>query len=108
MTNEIFVQSIYGNGGRYFWIHNTGPFGCLPYVLERVPILASQVDKTGCGVPFNEVAQLFNKKLKGTVAQLRDQFPLAAFTYVDVYSVKYSLISQARNHGNTPSQTVLM
>ncbi|KAK3443223.1 hypothetical protein EUGRSUZ_B03272 [Eucalyptus grandis] len=36
------VSYIYGEGGRYFWIHNTGPVGCLPYVMERIPILVSQ------------------------------------------------------------------
>ncbi|ONK58119.1 uncharacterized protein A4U43_C09F8320 [Asparagus officinalis] len=95
----IAIQSIYGEGGRYFWIHNTGPFGCLPYVLDRIPILASQVDRAGCGAPFNEMAQLFNEKLKKTVDQLREQLPLAVFTYVDVYSVKYSLVSQPRKFG---------
>ncbi|KAJ6809388.1 GDSL esterase/lipase-like [Iris pallida] len=93
------IQSVYGQGGRSFWIHNTGPFGCLPYVLERVPVMAAQVDRAGCGTQLNEVAQLFNEMLKGTVARLRKDLPLAAFTYVDVYSVKYSLISEATKHG---------
>nr|CAD1824470.1 unnamed protein product [Ananas comosus var. bracteatus] len=69
------IQSVYGQGGRYFWIHNTGPFGCLPYVLERVPLKAPDVDRHGCGTPFNGVAQLFNEKLKETVAQLRRDLP---------------------------------
>lgn len=92
-------QYIYGQGGRNFWIHNTGPFGCLAYVLERIPISAAEVDKSGCGTPFNEVAQYFNRGLKKVVFQLRKKLPLAAITYVDVYSVKYKLISQARKHG---------
>ncbi|KAI9386598.1 hypothetical protein POPTR_010G047900v4 [Populus trichocarpa] len=93
------VSYIYGQGGRNFWIHNTGPFGCLAYVLERIPISAAEVDKSGCGTPFNEVAQYFNRGLKKVVFQLRKELPLAAITYVDVYSVKYKLISQARKHG---------
>lgn len=95
----VIIQDVYGQGGRYFWIHNTGPFGCLPYVLDRIPIMESELDRAGCGIPFNEVAQLFNKMLKDTVAHLREEFPLASFTYVDVYSVKYSLITQAKKHG---------
>ncbi|XP_008804229.1 GDSL esterase/lipase ACHE-like isoform X1 [Phoenix dactylifera] len=95
----IVVKNIYGQGGRFFWIHNTGPFGCLPYVLDRLLLTAAQVDRVGCGAPFNEVAKLFNVKLKKTVNQLRKDLPLAVFTYVDVYSVKYELISQANKHG---------
>ncbi|XP_075638250.1 GDSL esterase/lipase At3g26430-like [Castanea sativa] len=93
------IQYIYGQGGRSFWIHNTAPVGCLPYVLDRLKITAAQVDKAGCAAPFNDVAQYFNRKLKEVVVQLRKDLPLAAITYVDVYSVKYSLISQARKHG---------
>lgn len=95
----LHFQYIYGQGGRSFWIHNTGPVGCLPYILDRLKITASQVDKAGCATPFNNVAKYFNHKLKQVVVQLRKDLPLAAITYVDVYSVKYSLISQAKKHG---------
>jgi len=37
--------------------------------------------------------------LNKTVAQLRRELPLASFTYVDLYSVKYSLIRQAHKYG---------
>ncbi|CAD5166436.1 unnamed protein product [Musa acuminata subsp. malaccensis] len=94
----VVIKGVYGQGGRFFWIHNTGPFGCLPYVLDRYPIRAPEVDHVGCGAPFNDVAQLFNAKLKETVAQLRKDLPQAVFTYVDVYTIKYSLISQAKKH----------
>lgn len=94
------AQNVYAQGGRSFWIHNTGPVGCLPYVMDRFLVTAAQVDKFGCASPFNEVAQFFNLKLKEAVRQLREDLPLAAITYVDIYSVKYSLISQANKLGN--------
>ncbi|OAY34456.1 alpha-L-fucosidase 3 [Manihot esculenta] len=93
------VSYIYGVGGRNFWIHNTGPFGCLAYVIDRMPISKAEFDDVGCGIPFNEVAQYFNRGLKKVVAQLRKQLPHASITYVDVYTVKYNLISRARKHG---------
>ncbi|KAF8378213.1 hypothetical protein HHK36_029552 [Tetracentron sinense] len=93
------IKNIYSQGGRSFWIHNTGPVGCLPYVMDRVLITTGQVDSAGCASPFNEVAQYFNQKLKEAVVQLRMDLPLAAITYVDAYSLKYSLISQAKKHG---------
>ncbi|XP_024023934.1 alpha-L-fucosidase 3 isoform X2 [Morus notabilis] len=96
---KTIVKHVYGQGGRYFWIHNTGPVGCLAYVLERLPVTSAQMDKAGCASPFNEVAQFFNRGLKEAVVQLRKDLPLAAITYVDVYSVKYSLFSQSKKHG---------
>ncbi|KAK8933608.1 GDSL esterase/lipase [Platanthera zijinensis] len=95
----VAIKAIYWQGGRYFWIHNTGPFGCLPYILDNFTLQAPEVDRAGCGSPFNGVAQLFNSLLKETVLQLRKELPLASFTYVDVYSNKYRLISHAREFG---------
>ncbi|XP_057749952.1 GDSL esterase/lipase At3g26430-like isoform X1 [Arachis stenosperma] len=93
------IRNVYEEGGRSFWIHNTGPLGCLPYMLDRYPMSSDQIDKSGCAKPFNQVAQYFNRKLKDTVMQLRKQLPEAAITYVDVYRVKYSLISNAQKYG---------
>ncbi|KAK4715969.1 hypothetical protein R3W88_014307 [Solanum pinnatisectum] len=78
------IKKVYAKGGRSFWIHNTGPVGCLPYVMDHFMITAAQVNKYGlygCANSFNE---------------LRKELPLAAFTYVDVYSVKYSSIGHAK------------
>ncbi|KAK8526392.1 hypothetical protein V6N13_017430 [Hibiscus sabdariffa] len=80
-------------------IIQAGPVGCLPYMMDRIPVLASQIDVHGCATPFNDVAQFFNQGLKKTVERLRKDLVDAAITYVDVYSLKYSLISQGRKHG---------
>ncbi|KAJ6351548.1 hypothetical protein OIU78_007465 [Salix suchowensis] len=93
------VKQIYAVGGRTFWIHNTGPVGCLPYSLDRFLITASQIDKHGCASPFNEVSQFFNHRLKEAVGQLRKDLPQAAITYVDIYSLKYTLITRAKEFG---------
>ncbi|KAI7727337.1 hypothetical protein M8C21_027609 [Ambrosia artemisiifolia] len=96
----LLDQDIYDQGGRSFWIHNTGPFGCLPYVLDRQLVTAGQVDKYGCVGPYNELAQFFNHELKETVNQLREDLPKATIIYVDVYSVKHALITQATRYGD--------
>ncbi|KAK7336335.1 hypothetical protein VNO77_16872 [Canavalia gladiata] len=93
------IKYVYAHGGRSFWVHNTGPIGCLPYIMDLHRVKSSQRDKAGCVVPYNEVAKFYNRGLKATVVELRRELPLAAITYVDVYSVKYSLISQAMKHG---------
>lgn len=68
--------------------------------MDLHPVKAHEVDKAGCAKPYNEVAQFFNRELKEAVVQLRKKLHSASITYVDVYSVKYSLISQAKKHGN--------
>ena len=68
-------------------------------MLDRFPMSPAQMDKFGCAKPFNEVAQYFNKRLKETVEKLREELPEAKITYVDVYSVKYNLISNAPKYG---------
>ncbi|GFP97512.1 GDSL esterase/lipase at3g26430 [Phtheirospermum japonicum] len=52
-------QIIRKQGGQSFWIHNTGPAGCLPYVMDRFLVTAAQIDKYGCSSPFNEVSKFF-------------------------------------------------
>ncbi|XP_062149835.1 esterase-like [Alnus glutinosa] len=91
------VKKIYDLGARSFWIHNTGPIGCLPYILAN--FLSAQRDSHGCAKPYNDVAKYFNYKLKEAIVQLRIDLPLAAITHVDLYSAKYSLFSEPKKHG---------
>lgn len=94
------VQHLYEQGGRAFWIHNTGPIGCLPvnlfYVSNPAP---GYLDEHGCVKAQNEMAIEFNSKLKERIVRLKAELPEAAITYVDVYSAKYGLISNAKNLG---------
>lgn len=92
-------QQLYEEGARFFWIHNTGPIGCLPYSIIYDRSKPRNLDKIGCVAPQNKVAREFNKQLKDIVLKLRKQLPEAALTYVDVYSAKYELISKAKNLG---------
>ncbi|KAF3447614.1 hypothetical protein FNV43_RR12801 [Rhamnella rubrinervis] len=69
-------KNIYNtSGGTSFWIHNTGPMGCLPYILANFP--SAERDKAGCSKPHNDLAQYFNYQLKQAVLQLRKELPLA-------------------------------
>ncbi|KAJ1416500.1 SGNH hydrolase superfamily [Sesbania bispinosa] len=93
------VQQLYNEGARVFWIHNTGPIGCLPYSYIYYEPKKGNLDANGCVKPHNEIAQEFNKQLKDQVFQLRSKLPLAKLTYVDVYTAKYELISNAKIQG---------
>ncbi|VVB04128.1 unnamed protein product [Arabis nemorensis] len=93
------IRTVYKKGGRRFWIHNTGPLGCLPYVLDRWPVPDSQIDGHGCAIPRNEIARYFNAELKKRVIGLRKELVKAAITYVDIYTIKLTLITQAKKLG---------
>ena len=95
----FMFQQLYNEGARVFWIHNTGPIGCLPYSYIYYEPKKGNLDAYGCVKPQNELAQEFNRQLKDRVFQLRKKLPLAKFTYVDAYTAKYQLISTAKSQG---------
>ncbi|XVF60192.1 hypothetical protein PTKIN_Ptkin08bG0024700 [Pterospermum kingtungense] len=93
------VQHLYEHGARAFWIHNTGPIGCLPVSLHYHDIKPKELDKQGCLKAQNDYAKEFNRKLKYRVIKLRKELPHAAITYVDIYAAKYELIGNAKKQG---------
>ncbi|KAL9243187.1 hypothetical protein vseg_017106 [Gypsophila vaccaria] len=93
------VQHLYKGGARSFWIHNTGPIGCLPDSTGTISPQPGTLDQYGCIKSRNDIAIEFNKQLNESVSKLRTVLPEAAITYVDVYTAKYGLISQAKSLG---------
>ncbi|KAK7339620.1 hypothetical protein VNO77_20298 [Canavalia gladiata] len=98
------VQILYGLGARTFWIHNTGPLGCLPVAMPQHNANnftpgPGYLDQNGCVNFLNDRAKEFNKRLKKIVVKLRAQFPDASLIYVDMFSAKYRLISTAKKEG---------
>ncbi|XP_010551928.1 PREDICTED: GDSL esterase/lipase At5g14450 [Tarenaya hassleriana] len=94
------VRSIYERGGRSFWVHNTGPFGCLPvnmFYMGNPP--PGYLDEHGCVKAQNQMSMEFNRLLKEAVIKLRSELTEAAITYVDVYSAKYEMISNPKSRG---------
>ena len=87
---------------------NTCPLGYLPYVLDRLPITAGQVDHIGYVGPANDVAKYFNTKLNETVVELIKQLSLASITCVDLYSLKYALLSKAKKYGKNKRQNLCL
>jgi len=66
---------------------------------------AGYLDQNGCINYQNDMAREFNKKLKNFVLKLRAKFLDASFIYVDMFSAKYELISNANKEGNPPAPT---
>ena len=100
-VNHLF-QHLYQGGARSFWIHNTGPIGCLPVTLLNYhQPMPGILDEHGCVIAQNDVTKEFNWHLESRVIKLREQLSDAALSYVDVFAAKYKLISNAKKQGST-------
>ncbi|VFQ73843.1 unnamed protein product [Cuscuta campestris] len=93
------IRGLYQQGARRFWVHNTGPLGCLPKVLTRRNYSPGELDEHGCAISVNKGALEFNRELFTLCNQLRPQMEGAVIVYVDVYSIKYDLIANSSTYG---------
>lgn len=90
------LWALYLVGGRNFWVHNTGPLGCLPEKLGTRKPDKTELDAYGCIASMNEAARVFNSRLKDACQQVGDEMQNgSSIVYVDVYSIKYNLIANA-------------
>lgn len=93
-------QSIYQNGGKKFWVHNTGPLGCLPQKLATAAYeTANAFDGHGCLKSLNDAAKAFNNQLRALCKQLGSKMRNAVVVYVDIYAIKYHLITNSADYG---------
>ncbi|KAK6239246.1 hypothetical protein QUC31_004715 [Theobroma cacao] len=95
---EYGMKILYDSGARNFWIHNTGPLGCLPRIIATFG-KNDNLDELGCVNSHNRAANVFNMKLHDVCVNFLAQLPEANCTYVDIYSMKLSLISTHSLYG---------
>ncbi|KAH1108124.1 hypothetical protein J1N35_011892 [Gossypium stocksii] len=93
------MKRLYDAGARNFWVHNTGPLGCLPRIIATFGRKPSNLDEHGCVASHNRAATVFNKKLHDMCLQFLAQSPEANITYVNIYSIKLNLISNYSLYG---------
>ncbi|XP_022727647.1 GDSL esterase/lipase At1g54790-like [Durio zibethinus] len=93
------IKRLYDAGARNFWIHNTGPLGCLPRIIATFGKNASNLDELGCIISHNRAANVFNLKLYDICLKFLAQLPEANCTFVDIYSIKLNLISNYSLYG---------
>ncbi|KAI3993370.1 hypothetical protein MKX01_010113 [Papaver californicum] len=96
---KLAVQNLYKFGGKKFWIHNTGPLGCVPRELARHPHNNTDLDPIGCYKVHNDVSIAFNKGLKALCEDLRATFIDATIVYVDIYRIKFDLFPRYKSYG---------
>lgn len=96
---EIAMKTLYDQGGRNFWVHNTGPLGCLPQKLSMVEKTSRDLDPHGCISRYNDAANLFNEGLHKLCQGLRSELKDATVVYVDINAIKYDLIANSSKYG---------
>ncbi|KAI4350004.1 hypothetical protein L6164_010537 [Bauhinia variegata] len=96
---ENGIKKLYDEGARYFWIHNTGPLGCLAQNVAKFGTDPSKLDELGCVSSHNEAAKTFNLQLHALRSKLQGQYPDANVTYVDIYTIKSNLIANYSKYG---------
>ncbi|EOA30820.1 hypothetical protein CARUB_v10013963mg [Capsella rubella] len=93
------IKRLYEEGARNFWIHNTGPLGCLAQVVSLFGKDKSKLDEFGCVSDHNQAAKLFNLQLHGLFKKLPQLYPGSRFTYVDIFSIKSDLLLNHSKYG---------
>ncbi|GLT42573.1 hypothetical protein SLA2020_165650 [Shorea laevis] len=93
------IENLYPQGARNFWIHNMGPLGCLPRIINPYRKDSSKLDQFGCVASHNRAVNYFNMKLHDLCINLRQELPEANVTYVDIYSIKINLIANYSQYG---------
>ncbi|VVA96538.1 unnamed protein product [Arabis nemorensis] len=93
------IKRLYVEGARNFWIHNTGPLGCLAQAVSLFGRDKSKLDEFGCVSDHNQAAKLFNLQLHGLFKKLPQLYHDSRFTYVDIFAIKSDLIFNHSNYG---------
>lgn len=93
------IKILHDAGSRNFWIHNTGPLGCLPQKLALPRKNDSILDPYGCLSTLNNGAKEFNSQLNDLCEELRSEYKDSTIVYTDIYSIKYDLIANSTEYG---------
>ncbi|GAB2277513.1 hypothetical protein Dimus_012220 [Dionaea muscipula] len=96
---EAGIKNLYDHGAKNFWIHNTGPLGCLPQNIAKFGTDPSKLDQLGCVSTHNQAAKLFNLQLNALCHKLRGQYTDANVTYIDIFTIKTNLIANYSRYG---------
>ncbi|EYU17581.1 hypothetical protein ABFS82_03G073500 [Erythranthe guttata] len=90
-----FAQELYRLGARRIGVFSMPAIGCMP---SQITIRRIGLERK-CVTEYNEIAQLFNKKLLSALTSLNAQFPQAKMVYLDFYDLPLDMISNPQKFG---------
>ncbi|XP_059652524.1 GDSL esterase/lipase At1g54790-like [Cornus florida] len=96
---EDGITELYDQGARNFWIHNTGPLGCLPQNVAKFGTDPSKLDELGCVSTHNQAAKLLNLQLHALCKKLQSNYTDANITHIDIFTIKSNLIANYSRYG---------
>ena len=80
-------------------VFNLAPVGCYPGFLVELPHDASDIDEYGCMISYNNAVNDYNKLLKETLRQTRENLLGASLIYVDTHTALLELFRHPTSHG---------
>ncbi|CAN4111186.1 unnamed protein product [Withania somnifera] len=83
---EDGVKRLYDLGARNFWVHNTGPLGCLGQNIAKFGTDASKLDELGCVSSHNQAAKFLNLQLYALCKKLQGQYSEANISHTLIFS----------------------
>ncbi|KAL6186073.1 hypothetical protein ACLB2K_042195 [Fragaria x ananassa] len=92
---RLQLTRLYKLGARKMVVINIGPIGCIPF--EREVNLVADPDM--CAEFPNQLARLFNAKLRTLVTELNKNLPGARFVYANAYSIVEDIIDNYISYG---------
>ncbi|KAI3997529.1 hypothetical protein MKX01_008136 [Papaver californicum] len=91
---NIQLRRLYEMGARRIVVVNVGPIGCIPDQRDKNPLAGDS-----CVDLPNQLAILFNKKLKTLIMDLNSNLALSKFLYADVYNIVSDIIQNYQSYG---------
>ncbi|KAF5192304.1 GDSL esterase/lipase [Thalictrum thalictroides] len=91
---RIQLTRLYTLSARKIIVANVGPIGCIPYQRDINPSAGDD-----CDAYPNQLANLFNERLKPLVMELNSNLPGSKFVYADVFRIVVDIIQNFKSYG---------
>ncbi|CAH2042389.1 unnamed protein product [Thlaspi arvense] len=95
----LLLFTLYDEGARNFWIHNTGPLGCLAQNVAKFGTDPSKRDELRWVSTHQQAARLLNLHLHALCKKLQGNYTDPNVPYVDIFAIKSNLIANYSRYG---------